>query len=378
MILSNFRLREDGEHLRAEARVLWEEADQPPKTIYIETEKEFAGDINCHPHAFLTGCFIPAMHLGEKRIHLEADICPALAEGLRTAMAILQTWSGGRLRPLALEAGKLAGARYPSKARRAALFMSGGIDSLAALRLNHQRYPKTHPGFIKDCLLVHGFDIGGVVARGMKYHVFERAKRAMAAVAADTGVSLIPVYTNIRHLCDDRDLWLTRFFGAVLAAVAHAFDGRINLAYIGSSYDLPNLAPCGSHPLLDPEYASYDLKIRHRDVEVSRIDKIRAIADWDVALDNLRVCLANVEKRLNCGRCEKCVRTMLGLEAVGVLEKINSFEGQPVTPDLLDSFSITIRHRAHFYRELIVPLKTRGRIDLVDVIEKKLAEWPAG
>ena len=374
MIISNLRLKEDGKHTRAQASVTWEDADRRPKEIYIETENAFAGDMTCHPHAFLVGCFIPAMHLGEKRIVIEGNICPTLREGLITAMAIMKEWSGGGLKPLSLEAGTLSAAQYSGTSRRAALFMSGGIDSLYALRTNRKIYPETHPGFIKDCLLVHGFDIGGVVERGMKYSVFERAKKAMAAVAEDTDVSLIPVYTNIRHLCDDRDLWLTKFFGSVLAAVAHAFDSRINLAYIGSSYDLPNLRPCGSHPLLDPEYSSYDLTIRHRDVEVSRIDKIRSIADWDIALDNLRVCLANVKERLNCGKCEKCVRTMLGLEAVGVLEKIHSFEEKRVSADLLDNFSITIRHREHFYRELIEPLKKCGRDDLVEVIEKKLGE----
>ncbi len=373
MIISNLRLTEDGRHTRAGASVTWEEAGRRSKEIYIETENEFAGDIRCHPHAFLVGCFIPAMHRGEKRILIEGDICPTLREGLHTAMAILKEWSGGNLKPLSIEAGTMAAAQYAGKPRQAALFMSGGIDSLAALRINRKVYPETHPGFIKDCLLVHGFDIGGVVKRGMKYHVFERAKAAMAAVAEDADVTLIPVYTNIRHLCDDRDLWLTKFFGSVLAAVAHAFDSRINLACIGSSYDLPNLAPCGSHPLLDPEYSSYDLKIRHRDVEVSRIDKIRSIADWDIALDNLRVCLANVKEKLNCGKCEKCVRTMLGLEAVGVLERIRSFGEQQVSPDLLDAFSITIRHREHFYRELIEPLKKCGRGDLAEVIERKLS-----
>jgi hypothetical protein len=84
-------------------------------------------------------------------------------------------------------------------------------------------FPEQHPGSIKDCLLIHGFDIGGVIERGMKYHVFERAKAAMSLVAEDANVTLIPVYTNIRHLCDERDLWLNKFFGAVLAAVAHTF-----------------------------------------------------------------------------------------------------------------------------------------------------------
>lgn len=372
MIISNLGLKEDGKNVRAEATVDWEAADQPSKKVYIETEKTFADDFNCHPHAFLVGCFVPAMHFGERRLVIEGDICPTLHEGLQSAMAILCDWSAGSLAPLAIEAGTMSDRQYPGRDRRAALFMSGGIDSLCALRLNRNRYPETHPAAIKDCLLVHGFDIGGVVARGMKYHVFERARQAMAVVAEDTNVSLIPVYTNIRHLCDDRDLWLTRFFGAVLAAVAHAFDSRIGLAYIGSSYDLPNLAPCGSHPLLDPEYSSSDLRIRHRDVELSRLAKIRTIADWDVALDNLRVCLANVPDRLNCGACEKCVRTMLGLEAVGALTKTAAFEEKQVDPELLDNFSITIRHREHFYQELLAPLREIGQGDLAAIIEKKL------
>jgi hypothetical protein len=237
---------------------------------------------------------------------------------------------------------------------------------------NLQTYPVAHPGRVKDCLFVHGFDIGGVVERGMKYHVFDRALTAMSAITDSAGVTLVPVYTNIRHLCDDRDLWLDKFFGAVLAAAAHAFSSRLDLVYIAASYDIPNLGPCGSHPLLDPEYSSFDLKIKHRDPALSRLEKIQLLADWPQALKNLRVCLANVKDLLNCGKCEKCVRTMLGLEAVGVLDKTGAFAQNTVEPELLTKFRITIRHREPFYRELLQPLAARGRNDLVSMIEKKL------
>jgi hypothetical protein len=240
------------------------------------------------------------------------------------------------------------------------------------LRVNKTNYPAQHPGAVKDCLLIHGFDIGGVIKRGMKYHVFERAKAAMSLVAEDAYVTLIPVYTNIRHLCDERDLWLNKFFGAVLAAVAHAFDSRLNLVYIASSYDIPNLDPCGSHPLLDPEYSSFDLTIKHRDLQLSRLDKLRLVADWDVAFHNLRVCLANVGDRLNCGKCEKCVRTMTELLAIGVLQKTNAFVEHDVSPELFAGFDITIRHRAPFYEALLPLLEARGRDDLVQTIKRML------
>ena len=252
MRISNFERTQKENLVRVSATVKWEDCEQPVRDIYIETEKSFSSDISCNPHSLLVGCVIPAMHFGEKRVILDAEICPSLQEGLETVMALMKEWSNGKYAPLTIEA-KTGSVVYSSDRRRqAGLFLSGGIDSLAALQINKMVYPKEHPGHIKDCLLVHGFDIGGVVERGMKYHVFDRAKNALSGVAEDAGENLIPVYTNIRHLCDERDLWLDKFFGAVLASIGHAFVTRLNLMYIASSYDIPNLVPCGSHPRRDP------------------------------------------------------------------------------------------------------------------------------
>ena len=96
------------------------------------------------------------------------------------------------------------------------------------------------------------------------------------------------------------------------------------------------------------------------------------MADWDVAFQHVRVCLANVPDKLNCGRCEKCVRTMLELEALGLLDKTRAFDDDAVDPVWLDAFSITIRVREPFYEELIEPLRKRGRGDLAAKIEAKL------
>jgi len=375
MRLTNLNKSSRGKNLtRVSAFVTWEDCDQPAREIFIETDKEFAEDITCNPHAFLVGCIIPAMHFGEKRILLEADICPGLRDGLQTVMALIKDWSGGTYRPLDIETRISAAVRRSNGQRRTGMFLSGGIDSLATLRLNKMNFPEQHPGSIKDGLLIHGFDIGGVIKRGMKYPVFERAKAAMSRVAEDANVTLIPVYTNIRHLCDERDLWLNKFFGAVLAAVAHAFDSRLSLVYIASSYDIPNLAPCGSHPLLDPAYSSFDLTIKHKDLALSRLDKLKIVADWDVGFQNFRVCLANVTDRLNCGKCEKCVRTMTELVSIGALHKTGAFVENDISPEFFSGFDITIRHRAPFYEAMLPLLKERGRDDLVKTIKDKLVK----
>ena len=356
---------------RVLAAVHWEDIQRPTDHVFFETAEDFAGDLAGGADAFVLGCLVPAMRLGERRL-AAGGICPGLKEGLCTAMGVLAHWSGGRYRPLAIETAATRGTVAAPGAPRAGLCLSGGIDSLAALRLNRLNYRPDDPWYVKDGLMVHGFDIGGVVARGAKYPVFDRAVAAMAAVAADAGITLVPVYTNVRHLCDDRDLWLNYFFGAVLAAAGHVIAGRLSLLFIASSYDIPHLHPCGSHPILDPEYSSQALAIRHRDLALSRLEKHRIVADWPAAFNNFRVCLANVPDRLNCGRCEKCVRTMTELTAIGRLQDTRAFEEDTVTPAHFDGFDITIRGRDLFYRELLEPLAAQGRQDLVATIQEKL------
>ncbi|MFH1985142.1 MAG: hypothetical protein ABIL58_25165 [Pseudomonadota bacterium] len=359
---------------RLAARLCWEDTPRPDDYVFFETTAAFGQDLADGAEAFAVGCLVPALHFGERRLAVDQGLCPGLKEGLATAMGILAHWSGGRYRPLVIEAADRPPALPPEPGSfRAGLCLSGGIDSLAALRLNRLHYRPEDPWYVEDGLMVHGFDIGGVVARGAKYPVFDRAVVAMETVAADAGITLVPVYTNVRHLCDQRDLWLNYFFGAVLAAAGHAMAGRLELLFIASSYHIPHLHPCGSHPILDPEYSSQRLSIRHRDLALSRLDKHRIVADWPAAFNNFRVCLANVPDRLNCGRCEKCVRTMTELTAIGRLQDTRAFVEDRVTPEHFEGFDITIWGRDHFYRELLEPLAAQGRGDLVATIRKKLA-----
>jgi hypothetical protein len=372
MIISNLKKERQDQLIRISAQVYGESVKELRQTVFFETEPQFSEDLTLNPDAFLVGCLVPAMHFNESRIAIEGDISPTLREGLDAAMALLNLWTSGTLKPLTIEAGDRAGRLRAQPSERAGLFLSGGIDSLCALRINRDRYPLDHPDSVKDCLLVHGFDIGGVVERGAKYHVFERAKAHMAVVAQDAGVSLIPVYTNIRHLCDQRELWLNSFFGALLAAVGHAFVSRMDRVSIASSFDLANLHPCGSHPLLDPAYSSTDLKVLHKDAHLPRMQKYQIVSEWDAAFQNFRVCLANTPDRLNCGVCEKCTRTRTELLALGLLHKTRAFVEDDVTTEDLLKYDITIRGRDIFYRDMIPPLLARGRQDLVEAIRNKL------
>lgn len=62
------------------------------RKVYFETDADFGQFLSCNPHAFLVGCIMPAMHHGEKRIFIDAEVCPKLRDGLITAMAWFRNW----------------------------------------------------------------------------------------------------------------------------------------------------------------------------------------------------------------------------------------------------------------------------------------------
>ncbi len=220
--------------------------------------------------------------------------------------------------------------------------------------------------------MVHGFDIGGTARSGSEEAAFGRALAALEEIAADAGVTLVPVRTNLRLMYDDVDFWMHYFHGAALASVGHSLGKRLSRLYIPSSL-LQSPVPWGSHPTLDPNYSSQVLEIRHEGLHLSRLEKVRRVADWSLALRNLRVCTLNPETSLNCGRCEKCVRTMLELLAVGKLEEATSFSTQQIDLESLEAISLHFSYEAVFYRELIGPLNDRGHHEIAEVLEAKLA-----
>jgi hypothetical protein len=163
--------------------------------------------------------------------------------------------------------------------------------------------------------------------------------------------------------------------GPALCGIAHALTPRIGSAIIASDYDVPNIRPHGSHPLVDPYFSGFDLKIRYDGIALSRLDKLRLLAGWEVGLNNLRVCNKQEQYqpgRFNCGECEKCVRTMLGLVAAGALNKTSAFPHRDLSPELVTQQIKVYGTVFPFYEEIIQPLFERGRDDLARIVQSRV------
>lgn len=344
MRIEDLRLEEQGQRTRAVAKVIWEDNDRPTRDYYFEIDRQFADSLLASPDGFLAACIMPALRYGERRIALEGEICPFFKSGLQTSMALMRHWyaKNGDRPPITIEAKTKSSEPLSKASGRSACFLTGGVDSLSTLRLNRLNYPLDHPASVRDCIVICGLEVDDPIA-------FQHVVDLLSILATQANFTLIPVYTNVRYLDDDWVFWIDEFEGAVLASVAHTLSRRFSDVFVASTYDYPALHPHATHPLLDSNYSSYNLRIHHDSVELSRLEKTRVIADWDGALRFLRVCNHEEHYRpgiVNCGRCEKCIRALTSFILLDKLDEAQGFAHRSVTPDL-------IRQNVHGQRELL-------------------------
>jgi hypothetical protein len=380
MRIANIARERHGEVTRAAADVIWEDRRRPAFRLWFETVGCHGDDLVADPNAFLLAAIVPAFRWGEARVAVEGDVCPRLRDGLTVAMKILGGWWGPRRRLCRIEATRFVPPRAAAEPRTG-LFLSGGFDSLASLRVNRRDFPPDHPSAVRDGLFIYGLDIGAPGC-GDQAAFFEHARASLSGVAAETGVELIPVRTNVRELDADGVSWPQEWFGAATSAVAHAFSGRLTRVLLAAGMDAASLEPCASHPVLDPCYGSASLDVVHDGAHLSRLDKIRLVSEWETAFRVVRICWTGLLPggplrpggSLNCGRCRKCMRAMMGLLALGRLDQAASFPTRDVLPDALAATPLDDPHLLGYYRELLGPLEAVGRGDLTAVIRRKMAE----
>jgi hypothetical protein len=186
-------------------------------------------------------------------------------------------------------------------------FFSGGVDSFYSALERHSQ--------ITHLIFVHGFDIAIDDDR-----LGTKALTAARAAASELGKPLISIRTDIRRVSDRWSGWGEEYHGAALASIGLLLADHVGRVIIPATYQSPDLSPWGSHPQLDPLWSTSRVTFEHHGVELSRTEKIAAIASNPIALSYLRVCWQSEDAEYNCGRCSKCLRTMASLRAYGALD----------------------------------------------------------
>jgi hypothetical protein len=295
--------------------------DHFPEYLWYRVPEHFTHNLSMQSDAFLIPGLIGGMHFKED-IEVRGSVSPKLAYNLDEYQYLLNFRMAKDVTPVEIKYTHLK-ALQASPSGVGTTF-SGGVDSLFTI---WKHLPQNQP--IKDyqishALFIHGFDI--LIKEKQRYQtLFSNYRNALKEI----NIELISLETNLISLIIPRMI-TPHFYGPVLIGAAHVFGNLFKKFFIPSSSDYKKLLEwtSSSDPITDPLLSSDVLEIIHNGAASPRGEKIEAICDWKIAQDHLRVCMPDHPEKFsqNCSRCEKCVRTMIPLYALGKLDKFKTFE----------------------------------------------------
>lgn len=260
--------------------------------------------------AFLACALLPSMKMGGGQILTKGEVSHKFLSSLSTIQDIYSTWqpSFKRAEIIAIPTRP----NTPSSQKRVGAFFTGGVDSFYTFLKHHDE--------ITDLIFAHGLDIK------LKDTVLrEKVSKKIHEIASEFGKNVIEIETNALELFDYYVNWGKLGHGAALAAIGHLLSSSFHRIYIPSSYTYSHLFPWGSHPILDPLWSSETLEFIHDGCEATRVEKVALLSKYDIALQSLRVCWTNPDSVYNCGKCEKCIRTMINLKINNALSRCTTF-----------------------------------------------------
>lgn len=323
-------LTEKIEHLRLESAERLS-ARVCRKELWVEAE---GGRLVSDPAAWASFCLVPAMEQGAD-IFIKPSRPPDSHWMNNTARLAqkFQQWWGGRIPRVSanLPAPLRQRLRLLRRKPRRALFFSGGVDSFHALHFLINKGTPPHA-----LIFVEGFDFDHRDTGRIEAYL-----PAVRKICEHHGVQLLRVRTNLRRLPFFRDSSWSRTHGLAMAGVGHCLRDYGHI-YIASSFQERDVQVYGSRWDVDPLFTSALHRFYHVGDDVSRHQKIALLASDPLARQHLRVCWQDVPGRLNCGACEKCLRTMLSLKLQGVLDQFPGFPDAELLDERLSALTPSI------------------------------------
>lgn len=199
--------------------------------------------------------------------------------------------------------------------------ISCGVDSLHALakqtNLKYKNHNITHLSF--NNVGSHG---EGEKAQNLYRERLKRPKR----FADEYGFKFVLSNSNLMDVIEQNH-FLSHTYSSMFPVFCmqklYSIYYYASAGYKYSEFSLIDIESrsSGSYEILSlPLFSTRNLRIYSEGEGLSRMDKVKSIVNYKPSYKYLNVCLKDGD---NCGVCEKCVRTLLGIDALGKLDEYN-------------------------------------------------------
>jgi len=339
------------------ARLEPEKNGVEPAALRVGVDAQYAQwlDRSATPFAPVAGALATA--LGED-VRFEAPVSEELLRGTEAANRRFAEWWGYR-------AARLEAPNLGSEARgaRVGALFSGGMDTSATVVRSLRGQT---PERVTHLLSVYGSEWKLSAATN------DATWREIMVAAGEYGLPLIKLTTNAPELLRGRIGW-PRSHGASYASVALSLGPLFGSVMFGASQGPEEPGPHGSRADLIPLWSTSRTAVRIDAAELGKLGRAAVVASDPVALAHLKVCWVRDGPR-NCGRCEKCLRTMTCLAVAGALERTDRFDA-PLTLEAIAAVKPS-RNSPPLIRELVDHMPN-SQAELRDAWARKLGEAEA-
>jgi hypothetical protein len=241
-------------------------------------------------------------------LHLHGEVSRSL---LRNLVEFRDYWVSlrpERFKPVDIVADRIIDDADAVALPGAVALFSGGVDAAYTV-WRHVQGLGTRTRDIRFGVFIDGFERSSLTRR----EHFERVHEICRKMLASLGLPLIRVRQNWREVqlpefhADSRQV-----YAPCLISCLYPFRCQVGEGVLGSGHDYAHgRYPLeGSNPVADRFLASNAFRVLHDGADVLRMDKMVALSQWPEFGELVRVCWHPRPDGSNCGKCEKCVRTM--------------------------------------------------------------------
>ena len=243
--------------------------------------------------------------------HIRSTLSQSLWRNLDYYVKAWCCFTPGEYHDISLTADELLDDTHAYPAPQALSCFSGGVDACFTAYRHAKKLagPQSLP--LQACLMVHGADIRLDFLK--EWHAAVSSSRE---IIDDLGLPhFFTVETNFREMHCSYGL----SYFSMLVACMRVFGKEYGYLMLGNDDHFSNNCfHSGNNPITNHFLSSRACEIVTDGAEFLRTDKASLLKNWPKALEKLRVCYQGEDLSRNCGRCNKCKRTMFNFLAVGV------------------------------------------------------------
>lgn len=291
--------------------------DGKTETLWMETGKEYAQYLTYErSDAFIVGMVNWAMREGHD-ISAETPMTESLYHQLTTYLIPGLVQGSPRMKAIKINV-PIATEPLPN-AGFVGTGITCGVDSLYSVATNES---DQFPSYKLTHLTL--FNVGSHGEGEEAKRIYEERLQIARDFCKETGYPLVTLDSNLQDIIPQNHFLTATYSGCFAILGMQKMWRRYHLASAGNDFEAFTLKDndlnCSEDQelFLLPLLSTDQLRIESSGAGVTRQNKLKKVAEYEPSYKSLNVCIKEAH---NCSRCEKCIRTMLGLDALGQLEK---------------------------------------------------------